>query len=144
MKSPEFIKMIQEADPDGQLEIVVPTMLGIGCAAVSVTNVSRGFDWCHGKLIIGIDHPLVRFDAYKIMEDERNNAGHVCRVKLQDDSFPMRYVVSRKLPLKVDQIVKVRRVGHTDDELIKVKVTAVAPEHENLDCPGYSMEVIKE
>jgi hypothetical protein len=53
---------------DGPLTVVVPTSDGLGGPCVEVTDVSVGFDWYHGRLLMNTEVPLSRIDPRKYSE----------------------------------------------------------------------------
>jgi hypothetical protein len=50
------------------LTVVVPTSDGMGGPCVEVTGIHVGFDWYHGRLMIGTETPLSTIDPEKYSE----------------------------------------------------------------------------
>ena len=68
MTTKQLIEKLQELDPSGEDDVVVHSFGGIG-RFIGIQNVSLGFDWNRGAIVL---HPSVTLTIYA--QKERKNS----------------------------------------------------------------------
>ena len=127
MKTKDFIKLVQEADPSGECNVCIPLAFGMGGPRVNVTGVHVGFDWYMDQLCLQTDLDVVGKTKYMLQGDQLANAKRLCYIRILPNETAKyyegrmdTYVGPRKPNYKPGDVIKVRQCGQKD--FIKVKI----------------------
>ena len=128
MNTKELVKIFQDQDPNGEMEVVVPLAIGLGGPAARVASAGPGFDWYGDKMCLTCNPEVVSLLDYGYMADMADNSGHIIYCETEIDGKyayghdRYAYVCSRKPPLKIGQVVGIRKVGDKKGDKFKVVI----------------------
>jgi len=122
MKTNELIKLLNELDPNGDKEVVVPINDGCGGPCTSITGGTVGFDWYHNKVCLSSSEDLVFYKTYSYRCDQLDNHDKLIYCRTGDYTHDS-YITEKNIKLEVNTIIRIRRCG--TKEWVNARVLSV-------------------